>query len=205
MYWRLNRIIYPVRNLGPGKRIGIWVQGCSIKCDGCISRSLWDIKNGVEVDILTFINNILILKNEFDGITISGGEPFDQYLPLIVFTSLIKKKSSLNILCYSGYKMHEIEKMYPDKRFLKTLDYLIDGKFDKGMVSSDCIRGSVNQNIYEIRNGKYKIIRTLNNSKKWSIEVTKNKNIFLSGVPAKNDIKKLEKKLFDKGLEIKFK
>lgn len=41
MNWRLNKIQYPVYNLGPGRRVGIWVQGCDLGCEGCVNQTLW--------------------------------------------------------------------------------------------------------------------------------------------------------------------
>ena len=37
----LSRLHFPVTTLGPGRRIGIWFQGCSIRCPGCISADTW--------------------------------------------------------------------------------------------------------------------------------------------------------------------
>lgn len=38
----LSRLHFPVTTLGPGRRIGVWFQGCSIRCAGCISRDTWE-------------------------------------------------------------------------------------------------------------------------------------------------------------------
>ncbi len=77
MMLNLSRIHFPVTTLGPGNRIGIWFQGCSIRCKGCISVDTWGMKKGsVSVDeIISVIDPWLDMA---DGITISGGEPFDQ-------------------------------------------------------------------------------------------------------------------------------
>ena len=37
----VNRLHWPVTVLGPGRRVGIWMQGCSIGCPGCVSRDTW--------------------------------------------------------------------------------------------------------------------------------------------------------------------
>ncbi|HSV19446.1 MAG TPA: 4Fe-4S cluster-binding domain-containing protein, partial [Casimicrobiaceae bacterium] len=37
----LNKAHWPVTVLGPGKRIGLWLQGCSIHCPGCVSQDTW--------------------------------------------------------------------------------------------------------------------------------------------------------------------
>ena len=38
---RLNKAHYPVTALGPGRRIGLWLQGCALACPGCISQDSW--------------------------------------------------------------------------------------------------------------------------------------------------------------------
>ena len=37
----LNKAHYPVTTLGPGRRIGLWLQGCTLACPGCVSRDTW--------------------------------------------------------------------------------------------------------------------------------------------------------------------
>ena len=37
----ISRLHFPVTTLGPGHRIGIWFQGCSIRCEGCLSMDTW--------------------------------------------------------------------------------------------------------------------------------------------------------------------
>ncbi len=59
MYWKLNRILHPVYNLGEGKRIGIWVQGCSLKCPNCISPDLWTTSGGKSVKVENIAEEII--------------------------------------------------------------------------------------------------------------------------------------------------
>ena len=37
---------FPVTALGPGPRLGLWVQGCHLACPGCMSRDTWDPYGG---------------------------------------------------------------------------------------------------------------------------------------------------------------
>ena len=37
----VNRVHFPVTALGPGRRLGVWVQGCSIGCAGCLAHDTW--------------------------------------------------------------------------------------------------------------------------------------------------------------------
>ena len=78
----LSRIHFPVTTLGPGRRIGIWFQGCSIRCPGCISMDTWAPGRGITT-IDEVVNAVAQWLPVADGITISGGEPFDQPIALL--------------------------------------------------------------------------------------------------------------------------
>ena len=79
MHLRISRLHYPVTVLGPGRRIGIWVQGCSIGCPGCLSQDTWSPDAAEPVSVARVIETCRrVSKDELDGVTISGGEPFDQ-------------------------------------------------------------------------------------------------------------------------------
>ena len=74
------RILYPVQVLGPGKRVGIWVAGCSRGCKGCSNPELGEQKPEYEVSVEQLVSLIenLARDHEIDGFTISGGEPLNQ-------------------------------------------------------------------------------------------------------------------------------
>lgn len=48
---RVARIMAPITVLGPGSRVGLWVQGCALACPGCASRDTWDPGGGHAVDV----------------------------------------------------------------------------------------------------------------------------------------------------------
>ena len=75
----LNKAHWPVTVLGPGRRIGLWVQGCSIHCRGCISQDTWprDPTKAIAIpDLVDWCKRVS--GGNLDGVTISGGEPFEQ-------------------------------------------------------------------------------------------------------------------------------
>src|SRR6185295_15428379 len=73
----VSRIHFPITALGPGSRIGIWLQGCSIRCEGCISMDTWN--PGIGITTLSEVaRHLAPMWSQATGITISGGEPFDQ-------------------------------------------------------------------------------------------------------------------------------
>jgi len=202
MYWRLNRIQYPIYNLGPGKRIGIWVQGCSIRCKGCISPSLWTKSNGKWIDIERLVNQIVKIKDCYEGITISGGEPFDQYESLIAFSAYMKKKTDLTIYAFSGYTLREISDKHPEQLFMHYLDYLLDGRYLQQIHDNHNTRGSSNQALYRFQHGRPIQLESYFLSKRWSINLSLENQIFMSGIPKQNELNVLRNKLGDTGIHI---
>lgn len=201
MYWKLNRIQYPIYNLGPGKRIGIWVQGCSLKCKDCLSPSLWSFDSGKNIGIENLLNSIIDVAEYFDGITISGGEPFEQYEALIAFCSFIKMKTKLTIFCFSGCTLKEIKEKHPDLLFLKYLDYLLDGRYIEEKHESLNSRGSSNQNLYQFIDGMPILQDIQLSSNMWSLSVI-NDQVFMSGIPKKNEINKIKQILEKDGIKL---
>jgi anaerobic ribonucleoside-triphosphate reductase activating protein len=197
--WQLNKIQYPIYNLGPGKRLGIWMQGCSIHCNGCINQSLWDKKKGKVVPVLSVYELIIDICHDYNGITITGGEPFDQYPQLMAFCMLIKRKTNLNILCYSGYYLSELENKFHDKAFYQCIDYLIEGRFEKRRPTENMMKGSENQSIYRFSECKAIKIEMDNMEKTWSLKCD-GEMVYMAGVPGKNDMNILAKSLSLSGL-----
>ncbi|MCO6722975.1 radical SAM protein, partial [Streptomyces sp. Vc714c-19] len=48
---RIGGTHFPLETLGPGRRRGVWVQGCSLACAGCMSRHTWDARGGTRVSV----------------------------------------------------------------------------------------------------------------------------------------------------------
>jgi anaerobic ribonucleoside-triphosphate reductase activating protein len=205
MNWRLNKIQYPVYNLGEGKRIGIWVQGCSLGCKGCVNKTLWNKKGGKNVPVVDLFNWVVSLCKDFDGITISGGEPFQQYEQLMVFLHMVKTKTRLTVHCFSGYYLSELQELFPDKIFLKYIDTLVDGRYIQEKHENRNLKGSANQSIYKfIDEVPLKQIMT-DVSNKWSVNINEEGRIYMSGIPRKNELKKVVDHLAKVGIKKRFK
>ena len=65
---------------GPGKRFCLWVQGCSIRCEGCGVPWTWAKENGEKISVEKLLKEIVKSQeeNSIEGVTFLGGEPFDQ-------------------------------------------------------------------------------------------------------------------------------
>src|SRR5687767_5823772 len=79
MKMALSRVHYPVTALGYGRRLGIWLQGCPLACPGCISRDTWVADERHDTTLTETIAACdALVSGLIDGVTISGGEPFQQ-------------------------------------------------------------------------------------------------------------------------------
>jgi anaerobic ribonucleoside-triphosphate reductase activating protein len=145
----INKAHYPVTVLGPGRRIGIWMQGCRIHCKNCISQDTW----AQEPDKLITVANLLGWCRQtsggvFDGVTITGGEPFDQPRALGSLLDALdvwrnNGGPDFDILCYSGYPLLALQKRHA--RLLQKLDALIPEPYVDSLPLSHLWRGSANQ------------------------------------------------------------
>lgn len=144
------RILYPVKVLGPGNRIGIWLCGCSRGCVGCSNPELWkkQKKYEISVDRLVDIISQLAKEHPVDGFTITGGEPFEQAQDLEMLLRNIKDISK-DILVYTGFERSEIEdKIQNSIDILSHIAVLIDGPYIEENNINVALRGSSNQQIH---------------------------------------------------------
>jgi len=141
---QLSRVHFPVTTLGPGQRLGIWFQGCSIRCSGCISADTWGPGRTV-VDVSTLLEQVAPWLDQADGITISGGEPFDQFDALLQMLVGLRQRTAADILVYSGHPLETLQPMLDQARDL--IDALISDPYLEQADQSLALRGSDNQRL----------------------------------------------------------
>ncbi len=148
----INKAHFPVTVLGPGTRIGIWMQGCRIRCRGCVSQDTWAADAGREMTVARLISwcreTTAGAGRAFDGVTVSGGEPFDQPQALSHLLGALHRwrddsGNDFDILCYSGYPLATLRRKHP--ALLDKLDALIPEPFAEGQPLTHLWRGSANQ------------------------------------------------------------
>ncbi len=119
---------------GPGRRIVIWTQGCTLNCDGCFNQEqliheankLFDIKELFEILIG------LLIKYNCEGVTISGGEPFQQAKAVLELGKLVKQKG-YSLVIFSGYTYKQLKesKNHEVRELLKLGDIMILGRYNR--------------------------------------------------------------------------
>ncbi len=144
------RILFPVRVLGPGDRIGLWLAGCGHKCRGCSNPELWDQKEEWKMDTSNLIHLIrkIAASRLVDGFTITGGDPFDQPEALRELLCGLKDVSE-DILVYTGYRFADIRDKHRD--VLENVSVLIDGPYIEERNHGQRLRGSDNQRIIYLK------------------------------------------------------
>lgn len=211
MKMRLSRVHYPVTVLGYGKRIGIWVQGCSIGCPFCISQDTWIEDDEMMVlidDILTW--SFTVMDDQTTGITISGGEPFDQtdaLLRLLQKIHALKKRlpQDFDILCYSGYPLQRLKRNHPE--ILSLLDVLIAEPYMHELPRGNVWRGSSNQTLTLISDLAKKRYRSFSDQAyegKGDFQIcVSDSSIYYIGIPDRGDMDSLSKALSARGIDQK--
>lgn len=131
---------------GPGKRFTLWTQGCSKGCVDCFNPETWSNKNNIVLSTHEIFE--LIKEEEIDGVTITGGDPFEQEEELLDLLILISNLSlSKGVIVFTGFTYDEIRENKIREKCCDYIDVLIDGRYEKENRVSDCFKGSSNQNI----------------------------------------------------------
>lgn len=128
---------------GPGIRSVLFLQGCSMNCPGCHNSVAQKHGEGTIVGAQDLLN-FLLTNCHNRRITISGGEPLEQWDDLKVLLRHLKEKG-FDICLYTGWEMEAV----PRDVFLYT-DYIKCGSF-KHELRSEGIHyvGSMNQRMYK--------------------------------------------------------
>lgn len=131
---------------GPGVRFVVFTQGCTHHCEGCQNPLTWEKEGGMTVKTKT-LAEVIKRHTKIDGVTLSGGEPFEQQEACVELLKLLP--DHLNIWIYTGYKYDDIK----DTELAKMADFIVDGKFERDNLVTDWWGGSSNQNLIDIKKG----------------------------------------------------
>lgn len=137
---------------GPGLRFVCFVQGCPHHCPGCHNPDSHNFNSGTVMTTDEVIKE-MVCNPLTDGLTLSGGEPFEQAEDCMVIARAAHDHG-LNVWCYTGYTLeHLMEHGTGDQiALLAEIDVLVDGPF---LLAERTLnlpwRGSRNQRIINLR------------------------------------------------------
>lgn len=137
---------------GEGCRVSVFVSGCTLKCEGCFNREVWNFKYGSEYDwqMDEYIKKC-IGKPYIDGLSVLGGDPLERKNVGEVY-NLCKEVKQLypqkTIWLWSGRTLEEIKEDPVAVYILDVIDVLVDGRFVQCLKNENLMwRGSSNQRI----------------------------------------------------------
>ena len=147
MLINLHSTIKSSRVNGPGDRFVIWTQGCRKGCKNCYNPETWSHYRNNLIDIDLLVEEIK--NSSISGVTISGGDPFEQPEELFYLLREIKQLDlSDGVIVFSGYTIDEIRVREELRKCLDYIDVLIDGLYIDEKRITNGLAGSSNQEFY---------------------------------------------------------
>ena len=147
MLINIHSTIKSSRVNGPGDRFVIWTQGCRKMCKNCYNPETWSHYKNNLVDIDSLVEEIK--NSSVSGVTISGGDPFEQPEELFYLLREIKQLDlSDGVIVFSGYMIEEIRSDSKLEKCLDYIDVLIDGLYIEEKRITNGLAGSSNQQFH---------------------------------------------------------
>lgn len=196
------RAHFPIRALGFGERGGLWLQGCSIHCPGCMSRDTWtEAKTRRRVEDLA--EEIEAWLPNADGLSITGGEPLDQAGALARLLARLRGKVGGDIILFTGYS----EDALPEGAgsVLAHIDTLVAGPFEAEAPSDVPLLGSANQTLRfltELGRERYERFCEEAQQRPPIDLVLEGEKVWMAGVPRPGDLDRLDQKMKARGLKL---
>ena len=187
---RINSYI-PITDVeGVGTRFAIWVQGCSIHCEGCANSHMWNFDGGISYKVDDFIEIIKKYKDKIEGITWLGGEPTEQ-MQAVTEISKTVQELGLSVIVFTGYEYKDLESNVDFKELAKYTDILIDGKYEQDKQDfSRAWVGSSNQNYYFLTD-RYNESVITEYKNKIEVRINPDNKIIMTGMGNFNELAEL--------------
>ena len=130
---------------GVGVRDVVFFQGCGKRCPGCQNPDTWDYMGGCHRFIGDVVNELADSTND---VTISGGEPIDQFDDLLELCRMFSEEGK-RVWVYTGNVVDPTKRIY--QKLASYVDVIVDGRFVED--KKDCnlrFRGSSNQRLINL-------------------------------------------------------
>lgn len=200
---RVSRIHFPIRALGFGRRIGLWVQGCSIGCRGCMSLDTWS-KDGELTDTDTLVQEIGPWLSVAEGISVTGGEPLEQAEALAAFLKALRPMLNGDVVLFTGHTVDALPS--GSEEVLKCVDTLVAGPFEASFPDTRPLSGSKNQTIRfltPLGRERYEAFSKAAATRPGVDLVADGDGLLLAGIPRPGDLERLGEHLAGSGMVFK--
>lgn len=149
---RVARVTHRTTAEGPGQRTAVWVQGCAIRCRGCINPHLFSRHGGTLTEPSAIVESAREAGDE--GVTLLGGEPVDQ-IDAVGELARLAQDAGLGVICFTGYTIDQVLARPDGDALLRHVDLLVDGRYIEAMPEQvRALVGSSNQRFIHLT-GRY--------------------------------------------------
>lgn len=182
---KIYNYIESTKTLGPYNRFALWTQGCPFSCLNCMTPDSQNLNGGVNISVEDIVKIIVNIQG-IEGITISGGEPFLQVKALCKVIEKVRETRDFGLIVYTGFTLQQLKEKNETviNTFLNNIDILIDGLYTEELNDGLALRGSSNQNIYQLTHRYSAVFDKHYNQKVREIEVhMQNENAMIVGIP----------------------
>lgn len=147
-YLRLHGLLAESRANGPGRRAVVWVQGCALGCRDCFNPETHAADGGRLRPVAALVEEIARLAPRIEGLTVSGGEPFQQPGALRRLLEGVRARSRLSVLVFSGCRLEEIQDLAEGPAILRQIDVLVAGRYVATRPFGAGLLGSASQTVH---------------------------------------------------------
>jgi anaerobic ribonucleoside-triphosphate reductase activating protein len=134
---------------------------------------------------------------EADGLTVSGGEPFEQPEPLALILTYWRACSKGSVLVFTGYEFENISEWL--NRYPGLIDAVITGPFRSDLPQTLALRGSDNQRLHILSDLGREMLEyerlMIESDRRLDIMFDEAGHAWMAGVPARGDLARLRRAL----------
>lgn len=206
---RVSRFQERTEVLGPGVRAVVWFQGCSLSCPGCMAQSMNDDPAHEAWSPAALAERLCRIAG-IEGITLSGGDPFDQPPEaLCAFTEAVRRDSGLSIMVFTGRTLAQLRRQLPpalSERLLASIDILVDGPYVEELNDGSLWRGSSNQVVHFLtpRHAQLRPLVESSRARGLEVSVRNGRELEITGIPPRGFLAGLNRRLDARGLMLDF-
>lgn len=194
MMLRYSGLTYGSLVNGPGVRNVLHLQGCTIGCKGCFNTHTWSHSGG-KTDSIYKLSHAL-MKNSPDGVSISGGEPTEQWDQLRgMLMECHKREPGLDVLMFTGLTRNQLtssgileeafKQYYLSSALISTI---VCGPYDRERPSEKYLLGSENQEILTWDNKDI-----VEKGPRVEVQISRDGKTVVTGFPGKEAINEFKK------------
>lgn len=204
---RVSRLAASITVLGPGTRVALWVQGCTIGCPGCASVDTWDAAGGSSWTLDSLADEIVhaAVATAATGVTVTGGEPFQQPAAVAELLAHVRDRwegtAVPDVLVFTGYAAAAARRR--SAPLWDAADIVVAGPYRRDRPSDHPLLGSANQTIEAVSElGRERLAAMAPGRARLQVS-TDDGALSLVGMPDPGDLDRLRAALAARGIHLR--